>query len=81
MARLKKGDKGVRYRKHAQDRMRERHVSPADVVRTLSSPDAVRSAQSKKARRFEKVLSTGRRLTVIAEDTPLQFWVVTVFWS
>jgi hypothetical protein len=60
-------------------RMQERGISRSNVEQTLHNPDTVRPAKNRNARVFEKTLSKRKRLKVIAEEKPLEFWVITAY--
>ena len=79
--RIKRADKRIRYHEHALMRMRERGVSHDNVAQTLFQPDAVRPAKTRKAHVFEKALSKRKRLKVVAEERPLEFWVISALWQ
>jgi hypothetical protein len=54
--------------------------SAEQVAQTLRYPDTYRLAKSRHAKRFEKALPRNKRLAVIAQEKPTEFWVITVFW-
>jgi len=72
--------KPIRYEPHAEERLHERGVSEEQVERTLRSPDKVRPARRPGFRRYEKAISTRRRLAVIAEPGQDFVTVLTVWW-
>lgn len=73
-------DKPLRFEVHAEERMRERGVSATQIERTLRSPDKERQARRPGARRYEKAISSRRRLAVIAEPGQDFVTVITVWW-
>lgn len=68
------------YEIHARRRMAARNVSEAQVATALERPDAVRPARDEHARRYEKAISSSRRLAVIAVASPEVFRVISVWW-
>jgi hypothetical protein len=78
---MKRADKRIRYHDHALTRMSQRGVSSDQVAQTLRKPDTERPAKNQNAKRFEKTFSKTKRLSVIAEEKPAEFWVISAFWS
>ena len=77
---MKRRDKSIRYQDHAVKQMHWRSISRLQVAKTVRNPDAERKARREGATRFEKKLSTRRRLGVIADEYASEFLVITAFW-
>ena len=80
-ATMKRRDKAIFYEPHARRRMQQRGVSEQQVSQTVRNPDTRRPARRDDARRFEKALSSKRRLVVIARETDSSFTVISTFWA
>ncbi len=72
-------DKAIRYQIHAKRRMSRRGISKEQVEQVLLQPDSTRPAKRPGAKRFEKVFSSRRRITVIAEEDTRSFWVISTW--
>jgi hypothetical protein len=60
--------------------MKERGISPDHVADVLRSPGVEKPAERENAKRYEKALSRKTRLAVIAEERPIEFWVISAWW-
>ena len=77
---MRSREKAIRYLDHALTRMQERGISKQHVEKAVRAPDQVREAKNKGARRFEKKISSRRRIAVIAGESDREFEVITAFW-
>ena len=77
---MRRSEKAIRYRPHAEERMEDRNVSRQHVRSTLTDPSAQRPARIEGAIRFERPISSRKRLAVIALEDSTSFTVITVFW-
>lgn len=80
-ATMKRRDKAIFYEPHARRRMQQRGVSEKQVSQTLRDPDAERPARRDDDRRYEKQLSSKRRLVVIARENDSSFTVISTFYA
>lgn len=72
--------KGVVLTNHAEERMRQRDVSPEQVYTTLMKPDRSRYADAKEKFIYNKTF--GRDMVeVVASQNERKQWVVVSVWS
>lgn len=72
-------EKVIRYQVHAKRRMHRRGITVEQVERAIREPDAIRPAKRPEAKRYDKRLSSRRRVTVIVEEDARAFWVITAW--
>ncbi len=77
---MRRAEKPLRYGEHARERMRQRSISEKQVEQAVYYPQVIRPARRRGAGRFEKQLSTRRRLAVIAEERTDLITIISAFW-